>query len=211
MNPFLYPESQHLRTQIPGSFSNYRRYKPFLRTEFGRRCVYCRLPDGLKGEDAFGVDHYRPVSRFPGLVCEYENLFYACNSCNSNKNDFWPSSLQWAEASFLPNPCDHRMAEHLRFEGSRVEPLTATGRFAIELLQLNDPVEIQARDFVLRLIDRCLREWDILQSLLAQVEARITASQDLERRWLLADRSALQVEVQGLRDDLERLTGSVPP
>ena len=88
MNPFSYPDSQHLRTQKPDRFSDYKRYKPFLRIEFERKCVYCRLPDGVKGEEAFGVDHYRPVSKFPGLDCAYENLFYTCNTCNWRKGDF---------------------------------------------------------------------------------------------------------------------------
>lgn len=209
MNPFSYSDSRHLRTQKPDRFSDYKRYKPFLRIEFERKCVYCRLPDGLKGEESFGVDHYRPASQFPGLDCEYENLFYACNACNWRKGDFWPSPWQAAEACFIPNPCDHRMAEHLRFEASRVEPVTATGRFAIATLFLNHTSQVEYRDFVLRSIDRCLRERDAIRSTLAQLDARIVSSQDLERHWMLADRSALQSRLDRLRTDLERLTGTV--
>jgi HNH endonuclease len=172
--------------------------------------VYCRLPDGVKGEEAFGVDHYRPVSKFPDLDCNYENLFYACNTCNWRKGDFWTALVQAAE-DFIPNPCDHRMADHLRFEGARVEPATATGRFAIAMLFLNHPAQIEYRDFVLRSIDRCLRERSAIQSTLAQLDARLVASQDLGRHWLLADRSTLKARLKRLRADLERLTGSVPP
>ena len=210
MNPFSYSDSLHLRTQKPERFSDYKRYKPFLRIEFERKCVYCRMPDGVRGEEAFGVDHYRPLSKFPRLDCEYENLFYACNTCNWRKGHFWPEPQQAAE-EFIPNPCDHRMAEHLRFEGARVESVTSTGRFVIAMLFLNHPTQIEYRDFILRSIDRCLREQTDLRSILAQLDARLIASQDLGHHWLLADRSSLQDRLDRLRVDLERLTGSLLP
>jgi hypothetical protein len=103
------------------------------------------------------------------------------------------------------------MAEHLRFEGSRIEPATPTGRFAIAILFLNHPAQVEYRDFVLRSIDRCLRERNAVQSTLAQLDARIAASQDLERRRMLADRSALHAWLERLRADLDRLTGSASP
>lgn len=208
MNPFRYPEAQHSRTQNPARFSDYTRYKPFLRIEFGRQCVYCRLPDGLKGEGAFGVDHYRPVSRFPDLECEYSNLFYVCNTCNWRKGNFWPDFQDWAEARFIPNPCDHRMAEHLRFEGLLVEPQSATGHFAAGLLLLNHLPDVEYREFVLRSIDRCLKMKADAERLLAELEARLPEARETERLMLLADCGTVQTDLKGLREDLERMTGS---
>jgi hypothetical protein len=152
MNPFRYPEDRHSRTQTPGPFNDYRRYKPFLREEFTRQCIYCRMPDGVRGPEAFGVDHYRPVSRFPSLRCEYANLFYSCNICNRLKRDFWPAEDQWAKGLFLPNPCDHAMAEHLRYTGVRVVPQSRAGELAVDLLLLNDGSVVEYREFVLRSI-----------------------------------------------------------
>src|SRR6185436_7481648 len=41
-----------------------------------RKCVYCRIADGFKGYEGFGVDHYLPRSKFPDLVVAWSNLFY---------------------------------------------------------------------------------------------------------------------------------------
>lgn len=113
LNPFRYPQSRYRRKLNPPPYANYTRYKPFLKQEFTSQCVYCRLPDGLKGEDGFSVDHYRPQSKFPELVTTYGNLFYACRCCNRRKGAFWPADAQWRAKQFIPNPCDHVMFEHL--------------------------------------------------------------------------------------------------
>jgi len=92
MSLFAYPAHRHVRSQAPGPFQAYTQYKPFLRLEFERRCVYCRLPDGLRGWEAFGVDHYKPFRRFPWLASVYANLFYSCNVCNQRKGVRWPTA-----------------------------------------------------------------------------------------------------------------------
>ena len=71
MTVFLYPKARHIRTQTPPAFLDYRRFKPFLRVEFDARCVYCREADMMKGQESFGVDHYRPKRDFPNLTSEY--------------------------------------------------------------------------------------------------------------------------------------------
>ena len=62
---------------------------------------------GLKGDAFFGVEHYKPSSKFKSLECTYSNLYYSCNTCNSNKGNFWPSARQLIKNLFIPNPCDH--------------------------------------------------------------------------------------------------------
>lgn len=105
--PFVYHSVRRTRTEAPRAYSNYKLYKPFLRVEFGRTCVYCRLPDGVKGKASFGVDHYKPRRLFPQLACDYANLFYACNGCNSAKGPFWPTHESIQRGYYIPNPCDH--------------------------------------------------------------------------------------------------------
>lgn len=151
MNPFVYPKSRHLRRERPGRFSTHSEYKPFLQREFSRKCVYCRVPDSMKGYDAFGVDHYRPKSVFGSLVKEYSNLFYACNTCNRLKGDYWPPRGKGA-THFIPNPCDHEMFKHLRFRGAAVESRTTAGRVTEELLDLNDPEVAAYRNLIIDII-----------------------------------------------------------
>jgi hypothetical protein len=210
MNPFRYPENRHSRSQKPDSFSDYRRYKPYLRTEFGRQCVYCRMPDGAQGKAAFGVDHYRPASRFPDLLCTYANLFYSCNVCNRLKRDFWPDEQKWTNGLFLPNPCDHLMSEHLQYTGASVLPASRAGELAIDLLLLNDESVIGYREFILRSIERCLAEEQMILATLLDLEARLTEAQGAQLAGISLDIAGLKADLVAVRTDLERLTTRNP-
>lgn len=207
MNPFRYPEGRHIRTQDPGPFRDYRHYKPFLRLEFHHQCVYCRMPEGFRGEDAFGVDHYRPRKRFPALLCEYANLFYSCNACNRRKGSFWPDGEEWSQGLFIPNPCDHIMAEHLTFDGTRVEAKTGAGQIALELLRLNDPEDIRYRDFLLRSIERCLSDAECMVETLSKLESLLPKARGPELEALQHELALARADFIQVQDDLERLTG----
>lgn len=152
MNPFAYPKLRHVRTESPPPWRDYRRYKRVLQREFTRQCVYCRRPD-VFSEAAFGVDHYKPKSRFPTLVGTYANLFYCCSACNSHKREFWPEAEELENGYFVPNPCDHAMFSHLRYNGPTVVQKTNAGQCAVDVLDLNDESEIQFRRNILLIID----------------------------------------------------------
>jgi hypothetical protein len=143
---------QHQRTETPPFYRNYRAYKADLRKEFGGRCVYCRASDAISGVQGFGVDHYRPKRRFATLATEYLNLYYSCNRCNSNKGQFWPTPQQQKAKVFVPNPCEHVMADHMRFHGSAVAHRSNAGEFTVELLDLNEPDVVKLRDAIIRAV-----------------------------------------------------------
>jgi hypothetical protein len=82
----------------------------------------------------------------------YTNLFYACNPCNRRKGDFWPGESERAGAVFIPNPCDHVMFDHLRFERGEVVGKSAAGKFVIETLDLNEEAVVEYRVNVICLI-----------------------------------------------------------
>jgi hypothetical protein len=109
------------------------------------------MPDAPKTPAAFGVDHYRPKSRpeFTSLATVYENLFYACNCCNSRKGKHWPTDEQWKRGEFIPNPCEHVMFQHLRYNDARVDTRSAAGRHADKILALNDEESVKYREFIL--------------------------------------------------------------
>ena len=91
MDVFAYPSEKADRKHLPGGYRSYQRYKPWLRDEFLFRCVFCLTRERWypNGHESFGVDHLKPKSRAPELVCDYRNLLYVCNSCNSRKGDAW--------------------------------------------------------------------------------------------------------------------------
>lgn len=209
LNPFLYPKSPHRRRVQPPSYSFYARYKPFLKQEFMSRCVYCRLPDGLKGEDNFGVDHYRPQSKFPELTTTYTNLFYACNCCNRRKGNFWPTEAQWQTRQFIPNPCEHVMFDHLRYRGVRVETRTPAGALAERVLILNDEDSVGYREFVLGVIAALEGKKRRLQETLQSIDRLLTAHPEQVTQ-LTAERESVAKDLATLQRHLYRVTGTEP-
>lgn len=84
--PFTYPPLAHVRKHGPAGYANYASYRPWLRDEFSFRCVYCLLRERWV-TGGFHLDHFLPVSRHPSSSTEYDNLVYACSTCNDMKRD----------------------------------------------------------------------------------------------------------------------------
>jgi hypothetical protein len=142
---FDYPLSS-ARRHGPRGYVDYASYKPWLRDEFLFRCVYCLSRERWRpeGQDAFSVDHVRPQSTHPNEADDYDNLVYACCSCNSSRRE-------------LPLPLDpvrDACAEHLRIAATGIaEPLTDAGHRLVELCHLNRPVLVEFRREFLQLLD----------------------------------------------------------
>jgi 5-methylcytosine-specific restriction endonuclease McrA len=88
--PFAYPAELYRRRHGP-VYRDPKTYKPWLRDEFEFRCVFClRREVWLDGHNSFSVEHLKPFDLAPELLCEYSNLVYSCNRCNSFKLTQWP-------------------------------------------------------------------------------------------------------------------------
>ena len=61
-----------------------------LRERFNEKCGYCERRFEPVGEFSPSVDHFRPRSRFPQLVYQWENWVSSCQRCNFAKADQWP-------------------------------------------------------------------------------------------------------------------------
>ena len=60
---------------------NDSRCKKFLSKDFKKRCAYCKTREGdLAGPESIEKDHFFPLAK--GGKDNYENLYYACSSCN---------------------------------------------------------------------------------------------------------------------------------
>ncbi len=144
VQPFAYPALPHVRKHGPGGYQNYQEYKDWLRDEFTFRCVYC-LERELwypNRQAAFAVEHVLPRSTHPHLVCEYENLVYACGRCNSFKQD-------WTTL----DPTAVALAEHLQVEpDGSVTARTPQGEEYLYLFHLNDPPAIEVRRATLTIL-----------------------------------------------------------
>lgn len=131
----------------------------------------------MKGYESFGVDHYRPRKLFLHLATTYSNLFYSCNGCNARKGDFWPTASQM-DKEFIPNPCDHVMFEHLQYKGAVVIVKTPAGRLAEKIIDFNDPVSVEYRQFVLDTIAHMERNRQELVQQIKEIEVLIEMSPD---------------------------------
>lgn len=84
---FDYPEQRSHRRHGPAGYADYESYREWLRDEFCFRCIYCLKRETwgrVTGE--FELDHFKPQSVSPEKALDYQNLVYACRTCNSIKN-----------------------------------------------------------------------------------------------------------------------------
>ena len=164
--PFQYAEEALRRRHGPQGYSDPQRYKPWLRDEFQFRCVYCLCrerwcPDG---EDAFGVEHYRPQVLAPGDICNYENLLYACCRCNAAKRDL-TRVLNPAQVPYWPAPIWKSSKTARSMVGTKRE-----GRELIQICQLDRANLTEFRRGIIEV-------WGVLQSL------KENAQRDMLRRY----------------------------
>jgi hypothetical protein len=109
----------------------------------GGRCEYCQLSQ-LGQEAAFHIDHVVP--RAAGGPTTIDNLAFACVSCSLRK---WAkqTAIDPDTGDELPlfNPRTDIWAEHFRWDGQHVVPLTPTGRVTIGALAMNRPLILAIR------------------------------------------------------------------
>jgi len=135
------------RRKTKKKFSDYRKYKPWLREDFKYACVYCSIHEGeFGGFHNFHVEHFKPKSKFPTLETEYINLLYACWRCNSFKGEDWPSNNPLKSGRGYLNPCKYDYEEYFIIDKDEV----ITGKvkvvtYMIERLHLNCYFLIEVR------------------------------------------------------------------
>lgn len=84
---YLFREKRIIRNCIK-EYSDYTKYKKFLKNDFHSRCAYCNLLDRLI-TTPFEIDHFIPYKKYPShsnLETDYDNLVYSCKKCNGAKS-----------------------------------------------------------------------------------------------------------------------------
>lgn len=137
MIAFSYPAGPHIRRHGPAGYFGYESYREWLRDEFTYRCVYCLHRERWESRAAsFHIEHFIPVSVDPDGECVYENLLYACGTCNTAKS----------AALNVPDPCEIAFADCLKIEtDGTVTALNEHGERLSDVLRLNRDSDVNIR------------------------------------------------------------------
>lgn len=93
-------------------------------------CTYCQH------DTAATLDHHRPISRFPGLAFDWDNLIASCDSCNRAKGDRY----EGPEGELPIDPTSEDPLPHLRLlQRGQVATFDARGEWTCRLLRLERP------------------------------------------------------------------------
>jgi hypothetical protein len=144
MQPFHYPDAPHTRRHGPQGYVYHESYRPWLRDEFAFRCVYCLARERWgKGHYGFQVDHLMPQSIDSSRAQDYDNLFYACATCNKMKSD----------AEDVPDPCltafGHCVTVH---DDGTISAINSLGIMLIKILRLDNPENTEYRRSILAIL-----------------------------------------------------------
>lgn len=134
--PFIYPPAAHVRRHGPAGYADHAGYRQWLRDEFSFRCVYCLLREqwGRVG-GMFDIDHFLPVAKRPDLAAHYDNLLYACTSCNLAKRDLE-----------IPNPLTLLTSANVQVsEDGRLHTENADAACLLEILGLDTDDAVEFR------------------------------------------------------------------
>jgi hypothetical protein len=135
-------EKVPVRSKNIYKYSDFHRYKPFLRTDFNKRCGYCNDSDIRNGGHRFyQIDHFVPQKVFKKLKSnDYHNLVYSCPFCNRAKWHKWPSNDEsvviTGNAGFV-DPCLTEFDNHLkRNSDGEIKAKTDLGQYMWKELNL---------------------------------------------------------------------------
>ena len=185
-----------------------------------RKCCYC---ERIETQDFNDVEHYRPFARYWWLAWTWENLLFACATCNrSGKKAAFPledgsAALVFgqqppgAERPLLVDPAAEDPRQHIGFEcvNGKWLPIgrTPRGRKTLEILAFDDDYHDDVRRHVQATMER-VRAWrlnaatstpaaamweDLILTLLAPSRAFGALTEDVLRH-----------ELPGFRDPSQR-------
>jgi hypothetical protein len=144
--PFVYPSQPHVRKHGPMGYPKYGLYRNWLRDEFTFTCVYClRRETWATLKRDWELDHFVPKSIHPEGTLDYDNLVYACSTCNRSK-----------AAHLAPDPCKLAYGDCVEVDGNgEIRPVknSSKGKDLIDAIGLDDEDYSDLRRAVFELRD----------------------------------------------------------
>jgi hypothetical protein len=156
--PFRYPSTRHTRRHGPRGYADYTGFRPWLRDEFSFRCVYCLFREQWgRVNGIFTIDHFVAVTNDHELESDYDNLLFACVTCNFRKG-----------ARVLPDPLAVLTSTAVRVDSDGTIHADAKSAAAqlIELLGLDSPESTSFRKRWIEIIALARQNPDLYQQLM---------------------------------------------
>lgn len=132
-------EKKPIRSKNVAKQADYHAYRDQLAEDFNHRCGYCDDKD-LPRAASYEIDHFVPKSLDVSRKTDYNNLVYACKSCNRAKWNKWPTKnkdihndgrVGWID------PCSTDYdAQFERRNDGKIQPITELGCWMYENLKL---------------------------------------------------------------------------
>lgn len=143
-NPFQYP-ADLMRRHGPSGYADHASYRPWIRDDFMFRCGYCLSRETwMRNTSGFDLDHHAPRALRHDLALSYENLVYACHSCNISKGT---RHLEIPTTTALVVGAD-----------GTISALTTEGQRVIDLLSLDDAPSTKYRRMILGIVRSAYEE-----------------------------------------------------
>lgn len=123
----------------PPPVKDYTEYRPVLRRDFVWSCAYCTTTEAESMAVNFTIDHYEPKASRPDLVNDFRNLMYACNACNILKAGRVPTAEGRAAGYRFYRADEDYREDHFRLSDLELKPVSNTGSYTIDAIDLNRP------------------------------------------------------------------------
>lgn len=135
------------------SENNYTKYKSAIREDFFECCAYCLMHETFaRGQENFELDHFKPKSKFPDLICQYTNIYYSCHVCNQQKRDCWPSKELYSKGYRFVDTCKENFSTHFKDKDGYWEPISLEGEYTVDRIRLNSKHNIEIRQRIMGLL-----------------------------------------------------------
>jgi hypothetical protein len=132
--PFTYASHAHIRKHGPVGYPRHTMYRNWLRDEFVFTCVYClRRENWATLRRDWEIDHQIAKSIDRKSALDYDNLVYACSTCNRTK-----------ATQFAPDPCKVAYGSCVQVDSNgEIHPIEGS-RHGLDLIEA---VGLDAEDY----------------------------------------------------------------